>query len=132
MPPKIGPFSLGMAIAMVLNDKGPMTKEQCFDIFKPLEITNREFDEAWKELRSWGQIYSDFTIDESGKDIYNFRADSPHMERYVPELWEHILGDTPKKKYTLELVCKEMHKDRVLEGIKSVPGILEVKYKYET
>jgi hypothetical protein len=105
-----------------------MTKAECFDIFKPLEITNAEFEEAWKNNRDWGLIIPDFTIDDDHKTIYKFRAEPEAgiMSQYIPQLWEAILGDSPIKSYQITIICKEMHKDRVLEGIKSIAGILDV------
>ena len=125
---KIGVFTLFTAIPMVLYDKGPMTKAECFEIFKPLEITNSEFEEGWKSSRDLNIIRPDFRIDDDHNTIYKFRAEDEvgSMAKYIPKLWEAILGDSPVKNYQITITCKEMHKDRVLKGIKDVAGIIDV------
>lgn len=129
MPIKIANFTLGFVIPLILQDKGPMTKEECFEIFKPLEITNREFDEAWKFDRDWGHIVPAFHSNDGGESIYDFRADYniSNYVQYLPRIWEGILGDSPIMEYTLKVTCKEMHKDRMLNGIRSVPAVLDAK-----
>jgi hypothetical protein len=120
-----------MVIPMILHDKGSMSKEECFDLFKSLEVTNREFDEAWKWAKDFGYIRADYYTDYSGKAQYKYRAEYSmiNLSHYVPKLWEAILGDSPVKTYNIAITCKEMHKDRVLNGIKEIPGITEVSCK---
>lgn len=128
---KVGDFSLDMAISMILYDMGPMTKKKCFEIFKPLEITDAEFDKSWEIDIKWGHIIPDFCTTDDNEFVNAFKADNhiSGLAQYIPKLWETILGDSPTKTFTFEVTCKEMHRDRVLHHIKEVPAVLDVKLK---
>lgn len=129
--PTINHISLSLAIPMVLYDKGPLTKDECFGIFKRIEITNAEFDKAWKHNISWGQVHMYGITKKEGVEVPTYRADSylHSVRHYLPDLYDGIYGESPIKEYKVIVRCGERYKDMTLNEIRQAIAVKSAKFE---
>src|SRR4030042_2661951 len=110
---KIGPMTLEFVIPCMVWDKGGLTKAQVFNYLKRIEITDKEFNDAWRFSYNMGFIREGDREKEEEKEVWRYRAqDMSNMERWIPQMWDVILGESLVKTYTYEISCRERDHDK--------------------
>ena len=112
---------------MILYDKGPLTKSEVFAYLRPIEVTDCEFDMAWKFADDLGMIRTDYTTDSNGKTIWRWKVDPYHdvsgFRRFISKMWDELLEPSPITTYSVKFTCKKRDIDRILNDISNIPEV---------